>query len=48
MSQKNDFVIIDVRESDELEKGVIKDSIHMPLGIVYSKCKEKINQRFER
>ena len=31
-SQKNDFVIIDVRESDELEGGVIEDSVHMSLG----------------
>ena len=33
-SQKSDFVIIDVRESDELEGGVIEDSISMPLGLV--------------
>ncbi len=32
-SQKNDFVIIDVREIDELEGGKIRDSIHMPLGL---------------
>ena len=30
-SQKSDFVIIDVRESDELEGGIIENSIHMPL-----------------
>ena len=33
MSQKNDFVIIDVRESDELTGGIIEDSVHMPLGL---------------
>ena len=33
MSQKNDFLIIDVRELDELEGGIIEDSIHMPLGL---------------
>ena len=32
MSQKNDFVILDVRESDELSGGIIEDSIPMPLG----------------
>ena len=34
MSQKNDFVIIDVRESDELTGGIIEDSVHMPWGYV--------------
>ena len=51
MSQKNDFVIIDVRELDELEGGIIEDSIHMPLGLCIRnlkichmlKCKEKTN-----
>ena len=33
-SQKSDFVIIDVRETDELDGGVIEDSISMPLGLV--------------
>ncbi|MEX0863111.1 hypothetical protein [Nitrosopumilus sp.] len=28
MSQKNDFVIIDVREIDELNSGIIEDSVH--------------------
>ncbi len=32
-SQQNDFVIIDVRETDELDGGKIHDSIHMPLGL---------------
>ena len=32
--QKNDFVIIDVRESDELNDGMIEDSVHMPLGLI--------------
>ncbi len=40
-SQKNDFVIIDVRESDELEGGVIEDSISMPLGLVIRNAKKK-------
>lgn len=40
MFQKNDFRIIDVRESDELKNGIIRfhsDTIE----VVYSKCKEK-------
>ena len=41
MSQKNDFVIIDVRESDELEGGKIEDSIHMPLGLSIRNAKKK-------
>jgi rhodanese-related sulfurtransferase len=40
-SQKNDFVIIDVRESDELEGGKIDDSIHMPLGLSIRNAKKK-------
>jgi rhodanese-related sulfurtransferase len=40
-SQKNDFVIIDVRETDELEGGVIVDSISMPLGLVIRNAKKK-------
>ena len=41
MSQKNDFVIIDVRESDELEGGKIEDSVHMPLGLSIRNAKKK-------
>lgn len=40
-SQKNDFVIIDVRETDELEGGVIEDSVSMPLGLVIRNAKKK-------
>ena len=40
-SQKNDFVIIDVRESDELEIGKIENSIHMPLGLSIRNAKKK-------
>ena len=40
-SQKNGFVIIDVRETDELEGGVITDSISMPLGLVIRNAKKK-------
>jgi len=40
-SQRNDFVIIDVRESDELEGGKIEDSIHMPLGLSIRNAKKK-------
>jgi rhodanese-related sulfurtransferase len=41
MTQKNDFVIIDVRELDELEGGKIEDSIHMPLGLCIRNTKKK-------
>jgi len=41
MSQKNDFVIIDVRETDELKGGIIEDSIHMPLGLTIRNTKKK-------
>ena len=40
-SQKNDFVIIDVRESDELEGGIIEDSVHMSLGLSIRNAKKK-------
>ncbi|MDH3779227.1 MAG: rhodanese-like domain-containing protein [Nitrosopumilus sp.] len=40
-SQKNVFVIIDVRESDELEGGVIEDSVHMSLGLSIRNAKKK-------
>ena len=41
MAQKKDFVIIDVREIDELESGIIEDSIHMPLGLCIRNVKKK-------
>lgn len=41
MSQKNDFVIIDVREIDELKGGIIEDSVHMPLGLAIRNAKKK-------
>ena len=40
-SQKNDFVIINVRETDELEGGIIEGSISMPLGLVIRNAKKK-------
>lgn len=40
-SQEMDFVIIDVRESDELESGKIKSSTHMPLGLTIRNAKKK-------
>ncbi len=40
-SQINDFVIIDVRESDELKGGVIEGSIHTPLGLSIRNVKKK-------
>ena len=40
-SQKNDYVIIDVRESDELDSGKIENSVHMPLGLSIRNAKKK-------
>lgn len=40
-SQKSDFVIIDVRESDELRNGIIEGSISMPLGLSIRNAKKK-------
>lgn len=40
-SQKNHFVIIDVREADELANGKIEDSVHMPLGLAIRNAKKK-------
>ncbi len=40
-SQKSDFVIIDVREADELKGGIIENSVHMPLGLSIRNAKKK-------
>ncbi len=40
-SQKSDYVIIDVREADEISGGVIEGSIHMPLGLCIRNAKKK-------
>ena len=39
-TNKDGFVIIDVRESDELSGGKIEGSIHMPLGLVIRNVKK--------
>ena len=39
-SQKDEFVIIDVREYDELQSGVIEDPINMSLGLVIRNVKK--------
>lgn len=39
-ARKQEFVIIDVRESDELAQGAIEGSIHMPLGAVIRNAKK--------
>lgn len=38
---KSDYIIIDVREADELANGTIEDSIHMPLGLTIRNAKKK-------
>ena len=35
-----EYVIIDVREIDELQKGKIENSQHMPLGLVIRNVKQ--------
>ena len=40
-SQKSDFVIIDVREADELKGGIIENSVHMPLGLSIRNAQKK-------
>ena len=40
-AQKDSFVIIDVREADELAGGKVEDSIHMPLGLTIRNAKKK-------
>jgi len=40
-SRKNEFVIIDVREADELTSGKIDGSKHMPLGLTIRNAKKK-------
>jgi len=40
-TRKDDFVIIDVRETDELAAGKIDDAIHMPLGLTIRNAKKK-------
>ena len=40
-TRRAEFVIIDVREVDELANGKIDDSIHMPLGLTIRNVKKK-------
>jgi len=37
---KDQYIIIDVREAEELEEGIIAKSIHMPLGLTIKKAKK--------
>lgn len=39
-TKQNDFVIIDVRESDEIPGGKIANSLHIPLGLTIRKAKK--------
>jgi len=39
--KKEEFVIIDVREADEITNGKIEGSIHMPLGLTIRNAKKK-------
>ena len=40
-SKQAEFVIIDVREADELANGKIESSTHMPLGLTIRNAKKK-------
>jgi len=40
-ARKDEFVIIDVREADELESRKIEGSINMPLGLTIRNAKKK-------
>ena len=40
-SKQSEFVIIDVREADELVNGKIESSTHMPLGLTIRNAKKK-------
>ncbi len=40
-ARKDEFVIIDVREADEIESGKIEGSINMPLGLTIRNAKKK-------
>jgi len=40
LKQNNEYIIIDVRETDELEKGKIDGSKHMSLGLVIRNVKQ--------
>ena len=39
--QQKDFVVMDVRELDELNSGKIEGSVHMPLGLSIRNAKKK-------
>ena len=39
--QQKDFVVIDVRELDELDSGKIEGSVHMSLGLSIRNAKKK-------
>ncbi len=40
-ARRDEFVVIDVREADELEGGNIGGSVHMPLGLAIRNAKKK-------
>ena len=40
-AKKDEYVIIDVREADELAGGKVDGSVHMPLGLAIRNAKKK-------
>ena len=45
--KRNEYVIIDVREAEELGEGRINDSIHMPLGMLIKKAKKAMMEELK-
>ena len=40
IGKDNEFIVIDVRESDELSEGNIENSIHLPLGSIIRNARQ--------
>lgn len=44
-NELNDVVLVDVREQEEIEQGIIKEAIHIPLGEITEAYKNFDNQK---
>jgi rhodanese-related sulfurtransferase len=40
IGKDDEFIVIDVRESDELSEGNIENSIHLPLGTIIRNARQ--------
>jgi len=45
--KRNEYIVIDVREAEELNEGIIEDSIHLPLGMLIKKAKKGMMEEFK-